>query len=192
MAQLSSAKCRNPACWRLCFNSSSLKLKSNPPSSVADAPEHVFCMTSFLPYFPFSGQEQPALNIHALKKATRRNNSKLRFFPRGLSQGRNLSAALQITLSSRTGGKQTLHCVISCHHKLLCFPDQEKTTLTLSWGIHWTELFVCVSNLITWCSKSSIFTCGNRNILKLSFVWELTMLFWPKNTVKKCIMTPQI
>ena len=103
-------------------------------------------------------------------------------FPGSLSQGRNLSAALQITLPNRTGGKQTPHCVISCHHELLCFPGQEKTTLTLSWSIHWTELSICVSNNTTWHPKSSIFSCGNSNILKLSLVWGLTMLFWPKNT----------
>lgn len=49
VVQLSSGKCPNPACWQLCSVSASLKLKSNPPSSVADAAEHVFCMTSLLP-----------------------------------------------------------------------------------------------------------------------------------------------
>lgn len=86
----------------------------------------------FSPYSPFPGQEQSGLKIHAFeKKATHRNNSKF-CFPRGFLQGRNLFAALQITPSSRTGGKQTPYSGI-CHQELLCSPDQEKTALTVYW-----------------------------------------------------------
>lgn len=122
--------------------------KSNPPSSVADAAEHVFCMTSFL--FPLSLPRSRATRLENpcfWKRLLTEQQQTLHFSGASCRAGISLQQCKSHLQAELEESKHDL--LASPVTKSCCaFQTRRKPhwQCTESQGIRWTEISICVPN----------------------------------------------